>query len=136
VERAVAREIELLTGVALAVSSTALRRGETPDLPVMRSILRNYSPSRSGDIYLVFEPQWFINDFDGLTVATTHGSPWRYDTFVPLVFAGMDLEPRRVGRRVETIDLAPTVAQILGLKPPSGAAGVPLEEVALGGPWH
>ncbi len=136
VERAVAREIELLTGVALAVSSTALRRGETPDLPVMRSILRNYSPSRSGDIYLVFEPQWFINDFDGLTVATTHGSPWRYDTFVPLMFVGMDLEPRRVGRRVETIDLAPTVAQILGLKPPSGAAGVPLEEVALGGPWH
>jgi hypothetical protein len=133
VEGAVAREIQRLPGVALAVSSTALQRGQTPDLPVMRSVLRNYSPSRSGDIYLVFEPQWFINDFDGLTVATTHGSPWRYDTFVPLVFAGMDLAPRRVGRRVETIDLAPTLAQLLGLKPPSGAAGVPLEEVALGG---
>ena len=54
----------------------------------MRSILRNFHPKRSGDIYLVFEPYVFINDFDGLTVASTHGSPWRYDTYVPVMFAG------------------------------------------------
>jgi len=40
---------------------------------------------RSGDIYLVFEPIVSINDFDGLTAAATHGSPWRYDSYVPVM---------------------------------------------------
>jgi predicted AlkP superfamily pyrophosphatase or phosphodiesterase len=129
VEDAVSREVGRFPGVALAVSSMAIRRGEAPALPLMQSILRNYSPTRSGDVYLVFEPGWFINDFDGLAVAVTHGSPWAYDTYVPLIFAGMDLGPRHVGRRVHTTDLAPTLSAFLGLKPPSGAAGVPLVEV-------
>jgi predicted AlkP superfamily pyrophosphatase or phosphodiesterase len=129
VERAVAGEIMRLPGVALAISSTALARGAYPDMPIIRSVLNNYNPSRSGDVFVVFEPHSFINDFDGLTVTSHHGSPWNYDTFVPLIFAGYGLEPRRVARRVETVDLAPTLSAILELKPPSGAAGVPLEEV-------
>jgi len=129
VERAVAGEIVRLPGVALAISSTALARGAYPDMPIIRSVLNNYSPSRSGDVFVVFEPHSFINDFDGLTVTSHHGSPWAYDTYVPLIFAGYGLEPRRVARRVETVDLAPTLSAILELKPPSGAAGVPLKEV-------
>ena len=129
VERAVAGEIVRLPGVALAISSTALARGAYPDMPIIRSVLNNYSPSRSGDVFVVFEPHSFINDFDGLTVTSHHGSPWAYDTYVPLIFAGYGLEPRRVARRVETVDLAPTLSAILEFKPPSGAAGVPLKEV-------
>ncbi|MDH3935061.1 MAG: alkaline phosphatase family protein, partial [Gammaproteobacteria bacterium] len=91
VEQAVAAELLKFDGVAYAVSSTALRTDNLPDTLMMRSILRNFHPKRSGDIYLVFEPNVFINDFDGLTVAATHGSPWRYDTFVPLIFAGSGL---------------------------------------------
>jgi hypothetical protein len=41
----------------------------------MRAILRNFHAKRSGDIYVVFEPNVFINDFESLTVASTHGSP-------------------------------------------------------------
>jgi predicted AlkP superfamily pyrophosphatase or phosphodiesterase len=129
VERAVAEEVMRLPGIELAISSTALAMGDYPDLPIIRSVLNNFSPSRSGDVFVVFEPHSFINDFDGLTVAAHHGSPWRYDTFVPLIFAGYGLTPRRIARRVETVDLAPTLSAILGLKPPSGAAGAPLEEV-------
>jgi hypothetical protein len=33
-----------------------------------------------------------------LTVAATHGSPWRYDNFVPVVFAGGELTAQRVYR--------------------------------------
>jgi predicted AlkP superfamily pyrophosphatase or phosphodiesterase len=129
VERALAAELVQFPGVALAVSSTSLREGGLPDTPLLRSVLHNFSPSRSGDVYVVFEPQWFINDFDGLTVAATHGSPWRYDTFVPVIFAGWRVPARHVTRRVHTVDVAPTLSRILGIKPPSGAAGVPLMEV-------
>ncbi|UCH75699.1 MAG: alkaline phosphatase family protein [Rhodospirillales bacterium] len=129
VERAVAEEIMRLPGVGLAVSSSALANGDYPEMPIIRSVLNNYNPSRSGDVFVVFEPHSFINDFDGLTVAAHHGSPWRYDTFVPLIFAGYGLQARNVARRVETVDLAPTLSAIVGLKPPSGAAGSPLAEV-------
>jgi len=92
-------------------------------------VLNNFHPKRSGDIFIVFEPNWFINDFDGLTVAATHGSPWQYDTFVPIVFAGAGLNSATIDRRVQTIDIAPTLAAYLGIKPPSGSEGETLTEV-------
>ena len=132
VENAVADELVKFDGVAAAVSSTALRTAGLPDTLLMRSILRNFHPTRSGDIYVVFEPNVFINDFDGLTVASTHGSPWRYDTFVPVIFAGTDLKARTVDRSITPYDVAPTLANYLGVKPPSGCIGNPLVEVVAG----
>ena len=129
VEKAVANELLKFDGVAAAVSSTALRTAGLPDTLLMRAILRNFHPTRSGDIFVVFEPNVFISDFDGLTVASTHGSPWRYDTFVPVMFAGAGLEPATVSRAVTPYDVAPTLANYLGVKPPSGAIGNPLVEV-------
>jgi predicted AlkP superfamily pyrophosphatase or phosphodiesterase len=129
VEQAVAEELVKFDGVAAAVSSTALRTANMPDTALLRAILKNFHPKRSGDIYVVFEPNVFITDFDGLTVASTHGSPWRYDTFVPVFFAGAGLEPRTVSRPVTPYDVAPTLANYLGVKPPSGAIGNPLTEV-------
>jgi len=129
VEQAVAAELLKFKGVAYAVSSTALRTADLPDTLLMRSILRNFHPKRSGDIYLVFEPNVFINDFDGLTVASTHGSPWRYDTYVPVIFAGAGLAAATVSRPVTPYDIAVTLATYLSVKPPSGSIGTPLSEV-------
>ncbi len=128
-EAAVVEELSRFPGVSLAVSSSALRSGEVPDTRLYQAVLNNFHAKRSGDIYIVFEPNWFINDFDGLTVAATHGSPWQYDTFVPIVFAGAGLTAKTVDRRVNTIDIAPTLSAYLGIKPPSGAQGNPLPEV-------
>mgnify|MGYP001819756247 CR=1 FL=1 len=129
VEQAVAEEMLKFNGVTYAVSSTALRMDNLPDTLMTRSILRNFHPKRSGDIYLVFEPNVFINDFEGLIVASTHGSPWRYDTFVPVIFTGAGLPAMTVSRSVTPYDIAPTLAAYLGVKPPSGAIGKPLPEV-------
>ena len=128
-EAAVVAELMKFPGVALAVSSSALRSGDLPDNELYRSVVRNFHPKRSGDVFLVFEPNWFINDFDGLVVASTHGSPWNYDTHVPVVFAGSGLQPAVVHREVKTVDIAVTLATFLGIKLPSGAVGKPLVEV-------
>ena len=127
-ERAVAAELVKFPDVALAASSTAMREGNLPDTPIHRAILNNFNPSRSGDIFVVFAPNRFINDFDGLDVAVTHGSPWRYDTYVPILFGGYGVPAQRIVRRVETIDIAPTLAAIAHIKPPSGATGQVLTE--------
>ncbi len=128
-EKAVVQELSEFPGVSLAVSSTALQEGNLPDTYLYRSVLKNFNAKRSGDIYIVFEPNWFINDFGKLKVASTHGSPWRYDTFVPIVFAGMELKPAKVSRRVYTVDIAPTLAAFVGVKPPSGSVGQVLSEI-------
>ena len=129
IEAAIVEELSTFDGVALAVSGSALRQGNLPDTPLYGSVLKNFNSKRSGDVFIVFEPNWFINDFDGLTVASTHGSPWNYDTYVPIVFAGAGLEAKTVNRRVYTVDVAATLAAFMGTKPPSGSTGKPLVEV-------
>ncbi len=128
-EASVVEELSKFNGISLAVSSSALRDGNLPDTDIYRAVINNFNSKRSGEVFVVFEPNWFINDLEGLLVASTHGSPWRYDTFVPIVFAGMELEPLTVDRRVQTVDVAVTLAAFLGIKPPSGSTGVPLVEV-------
>lgn len=129
VERAVAKELERLPGIAHAIPSTTLRAGAVPRGKIQDAVLANFHSDRSGDVYIVFEPHWFVADFDGLRVASAHGSPWTYDTFVPVIFSGPGIAAQRVARRVETVDVAPTIATYLGTKPPSGATGRPLVEV-------
>ncbi|MGB5630832.1 MAG: alkaline phosphatase family protein, partial [Woeseiaceae bacterium] len=128
-EAAVVEELMKFPGISLAVSSEALRTGNLPDTDLHDAVLRNFHPKRSGDVFIVFEPNWFINDFDGLVVASTHGSPWNYDTHVPIVFAGANLTPATVVRKVQTVDIAPTLSAYFDLKPPSGSVGKPLFEV-------
>ncbi|WP_297693984.1 hypothetical protein [uncultured Eudoraea sp.] len=116
-------------GIADAIASVDLLEGNVSNTPLNNSVLRNYNPRRSGEIYLVFEPFWFINDFDMLTVATTHGSLWKYDQHVPVIFIGSSLEANRIYRRIEIVDIAPTLSHYLGIKIPSGAYGAALKEV-------
>jgi predicted AlkP superfamily pyrophosphatase or phosphodiesterase len=129
ISRAIAEELVKFNGIAYAVPSIDLVEGKIPDTRLYQQILRNFNPKRSGDIYLVLEPQWFVNDFDGLTVASTHGSPWRYDTYVPIIFTGNGLTAKTVFREVQTVDIALTLSKYLRIKAPSGATGAPLTEV-------
>lgn len=129
VENAVASEMQRYRGVSQAVPTSAIAANQVPDTVLMQSIRNNYNAKRSGDIYVVFEPNVFINDFDGLIVAATHGSPWRYDTYVPVIFSRPGMGARRVTRAVTPYDIAATLAAALGTKPPSAAIGQPLTEV-------
>lgn len=129
VEKVVAEELQKLPGIAYAIGSSDLRNGSFSRTKVSEAVLANFHPARSGDIYIVFEPHWFVADFDGLTVASAHGSPWTYDTHVPLIFSGPGIEAQTIARRVETVDIAPTIATYLRTKLPSGANGLPIPEV-------
>ncbi len=129
VERAVAAELMGIKGVAMAIARTDLMANRLPEGHLARAARRGFNPKRSGDILILFQSQYCVNDFEGEVTAANHGGPWRYDTFVPIVFAGARLEGRRIHRPVDPVDIAPTLAAVLGTKPPSGAWGVPLSEV-------
>jgi len=129
VSRTLAHELQNQEGIAFAVPSIDLLEGKIADTELNKSILRSYNPKRSGEIYIVTEPYWYINDFDGLEVASTHGSPWKYDTYVPIIFAGNGLNHQNIFRNVETVDVALTLSNYLKIKMPSGSSGQPLLEV-------
>ena len=125
VEQAIATVLTELKGIALAVP----RKGLSPlqESSVVEQIRRNFHPSRSGDIYVVQEPYWFM--FDKGPIAAMHGSPWRYDTHVPIIFVGQNIPSQTLHRLVHPVDVAPTISTLLGITAPSSAQGVPLIEV-------
>ncbi|MDH3941706.1 MAG: hypothetical protein OET46_12010, partial [Xanthomonadales bacterium] len=55
--------------------------------------------------------------------AATHGSPWAYDTHVPIMIAGPGIHNHRVLTRVAPSDIAPTISAYLEIPRPSGATG-------------
>lgn len=130
VSRAVAEELRKLPGIAYAVSSYDLRAGDVARTPITEAVLANFHEDRSGDIYVVFEPHWFVADFDGKSVTGSHGSPWNYDSHVPVIWMGPGIKPGKIVRRIETVDVAPTIATYLGVRYPSGSRGTPLPEIA------
>jgi predicted AlkP superfamily pyrophosphatase or phosphodiesterase len=129
VQKAVAIEVAKFDGVALAVTSTDIEQGNIPKDYLHTLVGNNHSKNRSGDVYVVLEAHRFVADMEGLTVAATHGSPWGYDTFVPLIFAGFGIDDDVVYDRVSTTDIAVTLSAILGVKAPSGAQGKILKKV-------
>lgn len=129
VQSMLAEELMKVDGVAYAITTNDVQNNRLPDQRVMELVKNNYHPSRSGDIYMVFKPRSYINDMDGLSIASAHGSPWRYDTHVPVIFAGYDVKPSRVNREVTPYDIAPTLSNMLGITQPSGATGHVLTEV-------
>lgn len=129
VAQVVASELIKIDGIAYAIPSDVLAAGKVPDAsPVVRQVLRNYNPKRSGDVYLIYEPHWGTT-FSGDVAVVNHGSPWTYDTYVPIMFGGWNIPAKKVYRRVETVDIASTLALLMGTKLPSGSVGKPLGEV-------
>jgi arylsulfatase A-like enzyme len=56
-------------------------------------------------------------------VGTEHGSPYDYDTHVPLIFWGDRIRPARYLEPVRTVDIAPTLAALLGVDAPADVDG-------------
>lgn len=84
-------------------------------------------PGRSGDLYLVPLAHEAIDSNTRQRVS--HGTPWSYDSYVPLLFVNPKFKAMRIFRPVNTTDIAATLAALLMIKPPSATVGQPLEEV-------
>jgi hypothetical protein len=135
VERFVADELIKIPGIAYAQTRSDLLAGRITESPVQNQIRRSFHPTRSGNIHMVPEQYWFLHSTEeaekmGIgSIAAIHGSPWAYDTFVPIFFAGHGVPAQIIARRVAPTDIAVTVTTYLGVKPPSGSVGSPLWEI-------
>jgi predicted AlkP superfamily pyrophosphatase or phosphodiesterase len=123
-EDVAAAAVSRLPGIYAAYGRTRILEGRLPRTDVGDRIERSFHPKVSGDVVLVSEPFWVPGKLSG----TTHGTPYAYDTHVPLLLAGPGIRPGRYAARVSTLDLAPTLADLLGVLPPAGSEGRILAE--------
>lgn len=116
------------TLVAEALTADDLVRLAYPD-GVRAMIQRGFMPARSGDICYALRPGFFEREDWSDGRGTTHGSPWTYDTHVPILFYGTGIRPGEVVRRTSITDIAPTLAVLLGTAFPDACSGHPVPEV-------
>ncbi|HLU99820.1 MAG TPA: alkaline phosphatase family protein, partial [Acidobacteriota bacterium] len=76
--------------------------------------LNSFHPDRSPD-FLVQNEEYFLPSSG---YGSTHGSPYRYDTHVPIIVAIPGTEPAKIDQLARTVDIAPTLADVLGIQTP------------------
>jgi len=94
---------------------------------ICKRIRNGYSSSRSGDLVIVIKPGYLSMGYK--KGGTTHGSYYTYDTHVPLIFFGSNINKGKVYSRVGIQDIAPTISALLKISRPNGSIGSVLSEV-------
>ncbi len=113
-------------GIANVYPKHILRHGNWSEEGIKGKAIRGYHPKRSGDLTLIMEPGWF----DSVRPqGTTHGSPYMYDTHVPIIFYGAGIKPGTSVLYHPITDIAPTLSVLLKIKFPNGCTGQPIGEI-------
>lgn len=79
---------------------------------------RGFFAERSGDVYILMKPYAVYAG-----AGTNHGTPYDYDSHIPLIFYGWRIKPGYYPSRTGVSDVAPTLAFILNVETPSGSVG-------------
>jgi predicted AlkP superfamily pyrophosphatase or phosphodiesterase len=118
------KSIEEIPGVARVLRTDQL--SETSRDPMVRSAALSYMSSRSGDLMVVPKEYWFMGG-RAVAAATTHGSPYEYDTHVPVIFLGGAIKAGRSKANVTPADIAPTLGSLAGVRIPQAEGHALLE---------
>ena len=113
------------SGVSQAVTATALQNGHFTG-GVLERMQNSFFPRNSGDVTINLMPGW-IEYTEGRL--SDSGSPYNYDTHVPLIWYGSGVGNVDVERQVNLTDVAPTLADILGIAPPAASMGTTIPEI-------
>jgi predicted AlkP superfamily pyrophosphatase or phosphodiesterase len=125
ISKVVAAAALTIPGVARSFTRAQLLRGETSITdPIERRVVHGFYPTRSGDVVMIAEPYKYLGD----TITATHGSPYSYDTHVPVIIIGAGVIPGRYLEPASPADIAPTLSALLRTTAPSSAVGRVLTE--------
>lgn len=114
-----------LRGIARYFTRGQLESGSLANSgPIERRVLHGFHPLRSGDVVLIADAYKYLSD----TIPATHGTPYSYDTHVPVIIMGPGINPARYYQPASPADIAPTVSALIGSTPPSNVTGRVLNE--------
>lgn len=100
---------------------TPLATANPQDWTLKERVRASFDPARSGDVLVVLDRAItpIPEPIPGMYVAT-HGSAWDYDRRVPILFWRKGMRGFEQPHPVETVDIAPTLAALIGLGVPDG----------------
>jgi arylsulfatase A-like enzyme len=110
---------ELATTWKEAVDRTIVVADPFPPIGGDETLARAWNalvPGQCGDLLVISRPGILIDPYDG--TGTSHGTPWEYDTHVPLIFWGGGIARATLTSPTTPYDVAPTIASWLGLTLP------------------
>ena len=125
-ERYVANFLLRFPGVASTMTATDLASSEFSETP-KHLVQKGFYFRRSGDVAIILNPGW-LSDWHRST-GTSHGTPWSYDTHVPLYWWGWKVQNGKSEAAVNITDIAPTVCQMLNIQNPDGCTGKPIQGI-------
>lgn len=99
--------------------------GSSFDGMIARRVRKGFNPKRSGDVAYELNPATISYPKQG----STHGSAYKYDTHVPLIFYGQGINNGQTSKPTEIVDIAPTISALLGIAFPNAATGQVLTDV-------
>jgi Type I phosphodiesterase / nucleotide pyrophosphatase len=85
---------------------------------LVQRVHASYQDGRSGDLYVILEKGLNPIPIGGKGYVATHGSAWDYDRRVPILFWSKGNKTVAPSDAVETVDILPTLASVIGLKVP------------------
>lgn len=124
VSKTAADAVRAMPNIFRVFTREQLMNGQAPQDRFTTRVRNGFYPARSGDIIPVPEAYWLYE-----SRGTSHGTPFNYDTHVPVMFLGPNVVPGRYFGAVAVNDIAPTLAAILEIEIPSGAIGRVLTEM-------
>ena len=107
--------------IAVGVASFFLARDTATD-PIARRWSHQFPLGTNVEMVATLTPGSLWGNF----LVASHGSPYDYDSNVPIIFYGPGIPASRRSEFVRTVDIAPTLAALLSVKPLEKLDGVPL----------
>ncbi len=122
IESEIAALLEACSTVEKIWTRTQVEAAAGSQDPFLLLFSRSFHPERSGDLFLQVKKYHLLASGGS---GTSHGSPYDYDTHVPLLLRVPGMPAKKIPQpRVRTVDLAPTLASLLGISAPSKLDGV------------
>ena len=109
-------------GVARVDRMSALRRADLALDPIARRWAHQYPESSPVDLAITLTRYSYWGNSPG----ATHGSPYDQDAHVPIIFYGPWAKPGRYTEFARTVDIAPTLAAMIGVAPTEKLDGLVL----------
>jgi predicted AlkP superfamily pyrophosphatase or phosphodiesterase len=124
VEKTAAEAASKTPHVFRVYTSDQIINGQVAGDSIETRIRNGVYPGRSSDLFIIQEPGYLYE-----AGGTSHGTPFNYDTHVPLIFMGPGIKPGHYYEEVAANDIAPTLAAIARVQEPDGSIGRVLQEM-------
>jgi len=97
------------------IAATPMPTGTPDSWTLLQRARASFDTERSGDFYVVLKPRITPIANAGSGAVATHGSIWDYDRRVPILFWRRGMTGFEQPLAVETVDIMPTLAALIGL---------------------